>query len=67
MKRIYYCIKENGDTEFQDASYKEDGWYIVNTEGIFEVWEIPPYGGEPCYMGSVDSFSEAIKISESLR
>ena len=46
MKQIYYKVLENGNTEFQDAPYIEDGCYIVNKNGMFEVWEIPLGGGK---------------------
>jgi len=66
MNNIYFSIEENGDTQFQRDEYIEDGWYIVNTDGMFVVWEIPCGGGNPQRYKSFNSFSEALKIAEGL-
>lgn len=49
-------------------SLGEESYGLVyeNSESLFEVWEIPQYGGEERFYKTFDSLDDAIKVAKSL-
>ena len=58
-------IKDNGDIQFQDACYIDEGCYIILRNNIFELWEFSN-GDEDLHIGDFENIRDAMKKSIEL-
>ena len=65
MTELHATYKD-GILTLQRRKYIEDGWYIESVAGVWKLFYIPQYGGEPQFIGSYTSFKAAYEKALTL-
>lgn len=60
------CFSDGPDLIIQPSQYIEDGWFIKVVKGVYEVHEIPQYGGKPHHLRDFACAESAIKYARNL-
>ena len=65
-RQVYKFEPCNGTVDYQEAPYIEDGWQICKDKmGIFNLYEIPQYGGDPMLVDQYSTLEEALEYANN--
>ena len=65
-KTSYACFIDGSNLIIQPQGYIEDGWFIKVVDGVYEVYEIPQYGGRPHHLADFECAETAIEYALNL-